>query len=93
MNNISNLEPKRVFCHFEKISGIPRGSGNTDAISNYLVSFAKEHNLSYVQEKIGNVIIYKPASKGYENAETVILQGHMDMVCEKNADCSHVFFK
>lgn len=91
MNNISNLEPKRVFYYFEKISGIPRGSGNTDAISNYLVSFAKEHNLSYVQEKIGNVIIYKPASKGYENAETVILQGHMDMVCEKNADCSHDF--
>ena len=46
MNNISNLEPKRVFYYFEKISGIPRGSGNTDAISNYLVSFAKEHNLS-----------------------------------------------
>ena len=90
---LQNLEPNRVFYYFEEISKIPRGSGNTKAISDYLVSFAKEHQLKYEQDQVNNVIIYKAAAKGYEQAPTVILQGHMDMVCEKNQDCSHDFEK
>ena len=93
MSNITNLKPERVFYYFDKISQIPRGSGNIKAISDYLVNFAKEHSLDYVQEKIGNVIIYKNAAEGYEKSAAVILQGHMDMVCEKNADSNHNFIK
>ena len=93
MSNITNLKPERVFYYFDKISQIPRGSGNIKAISDYLVNFAKEHSLDYVQEEIGNVIIYKNAAEGYEKSAAVILQGHMDMVCEKNADSNHNFIK
>lgn len=80
---VLNFEPKEVFQYFEEICSIPHGSSHTEHISNYLVEFAKEHQLSYIQEECGNVIIFKEASKGYENAPTVIIQGHMDMVCEK----------
>lgn len=90
---LENCEPKRVFHYFEEISKIPRGSGNTEQISNYLVQFAKEHGLSYIQDELGNVIIRKPATAGYENAPGVILQGHMDMVCEKRPDVDHDFTK
>lgn len=83
MNVCEHLEPKKVFEYFEKISSIPHGSGNTDKISDFCVSFAKEHNLKYIQDEAGNVIIFKEASKGYETSEPVIIQGHMDMVCEK----------
>ena len=69
--------------YFEEIAAIPHGSGNTKKISNYLVDFAKENGLKYVQEKCGNVIIYLPASEGREKEETLILQGHMDMVAVK----------
>ena len=62
-------------------------------ISDYLVAFAKEHGFDYVQDEMNNVIIYKPATPGYENAPTVILQGHMDMVCEKRPDVQHDFEK
>ena len=84
---LENFEPKNVFHYFEEICGIPHGSGNTKQISDYLVNFAKEHDLKYVQDDMNNVVIYKPATPGYENAPTVILQGHMDMVCEKTPDC------
>lgn len=80
---LENFEPKNVFHYFEEICGIPHGSGNTKQISDYLVNFAKEHDLKYVQDDMNNVVIYKPATPGYENAPTVILQGHMDMVCAK----------
>lgn len=90
---LENCEPKRVFHYFEEISKIPRGSGNTEQISNYLVQFAKEHELEYIQDELGNVIIRKPATLGYENAPGVILQGHMDMVCEKRPDVEHDFTK
>lgn len=83
MNVCEHLESRNVFKYFEQISRIPHGSGNTGAISDYCVSFAKEHNLKYIQDEAGNVIIFKEASKGYEESETVIIQGHMDMVCEK----------
>lgn len=93
MRALENCEPKRVFYYFEELCKIPHGSGNTKQISNYLVSFAKEHGLEYVQDEMNNVVIYKPATKGYEDAPAVILQGHMDMVCEKRPDVEHDFTK
>lgn len=90
---LENCEPKKVFHYFEEICKIPHGSGNTREISNYLVGFAKERGLSYVQDENDNVVIYKGATPGYENAPTVILQGHMDMVCEKRPGVEHDFEK
>ena len=90
---LENCEPKRVFHYFEEICKIPHGSGNTKQISDYLVQFAKDHGLKYVQDEMNNVVIYKPGTEGYENAPTVIIQGHMDMVCEKRPDVEHDFTK
>ena len=87
MSVLKGLKPEKVFEYFEEICGIPHGSGNTKRISDYLVSFAKERNLWFYQDEINNVIIKKDATAGYENAEAVILQGHIDMVCEKAPDC------
>lgn len=88
MGVLTGLYPQRVFDYFEELTRIPRGSGNEKAVSDYLVSFAKEHGLSYVQDKANNVIMIKEASDGYEAQEPIILQGHMDMVAVKDADCS-----
>ena len=77
------LYPQRVFYYFEQIAAIPHGSRNTKAISELLVNFAKEHNLVWYQDENNNVVIVKEASAGYEAAEPIIIQGHMDMVCEK----------
>lgn len=77
------LYPQRVFYYFEQIAAIPHGSRNTKAISDFLVNFAKEHNLVWYQDENNNVVIVKEASAGYEAAEPIIIQGHMDMVCEK----------
>lgn len=93
MRVLENCEPKRVFYYFEELCKIPHGSGNTKQISDYLVSFAKEQGLEYVQDEMNNVVIYKPATEGYEDAPAVILQGHMDMVCEKRPDVEHDFTK
>ncbi|MDF2800496.1 MAG: hypothetical protein K0S61_399 [Anaerocolumna sp.] len=82
---------KKVFHYFSEISAVPRGSKYNTAISNYLVEFAKNHNLFYKQDEFENVIIIKEASVGYEEAPPVIIQGHMDMVCEKTSDCTHDF--
>mgnify|MGYP001005508839 FL=1 len=90
---LENCEPKRVFHYFEEICRIPHGSGNTRQISDYLVQFAKNHDLKYIQDEMNNVVIYKPGTAGYENAPTVIVQGHMDMVCEKRPDVDHDFTK
>lgn len=87
MSVFEQLAPKSVFAYFEEICGIPHGSGNTKQISDYLVRFAKEHGFRYRQEDCGNVIIWKDASAGCENAPVVMLQGHMDMVAVKTADC------
>ena len=84
---LAGLKPAKVFAYFEKLCSIPHGSGNIRAISDYLVSFAREHHIRCVQDKAGDVIFYKPGSAGYENHPPVILQGHMDMVCEKEPDC------
>ena len=84
---LAGLEPQAVFHYFEDICGIPHGSYNTKAISDYLVDFAKKNNLRYIQDDLNNVILFGDATPGYEDHEPVILQGHMDMVCEKDADC------
>ena len=93
MSVLENLKPERVFHYFEEITKIPHGSGNTQQISDYLVAFAKEHGLRHVQDESGNVIIFKEAAPGYENAPAVILQGHVDMVCEKLPESTHDFKK
>ena len=84
---LEHLKPERVFYYFEKMCEIPHGSGNTKQISDFCVDFAKEQGLEYYQDADNNVIIIKEASAGYEASEPVILQGHLDMVCEKTADC------
>ena len=90
---LKDLQPRKVFEYFEAISAIPRESGNEQAISDYLVSFAKDLGLEVHQDAANNVYIKKPATPGYEHLPTVILQGHMDMVCEKNKDTVHDFEK
>ena len=84
---LAGLEPHSVFGYFEKLCSYPHGSGNTKMISDYLVSFAQEQGIRYVQDDLNNVIFFQEGTKGYEDHATVILQGHMDMVCEKDADC------
>ena len=84
---LAGLNPASVFGFFEEICAIPHGSRNTKAISDYLVDFAKARNLRYIQDDVNNVIIFQDGTCGYEDHEPVILQGHMDMVCEKDASC------
>jgi dipeptidase D len=93
MKNLENITEKRIFYYFQEINKIPRGSGNEKQISDYLINFGKSLGLECIQDEALNVIIKKPASKGYEKAPTVIIQGHMDMVCEKNNDKIHDFTK
>ena len=87
MSVLENLEPKEVFHFFEEICKIPHGSRNLEQISAFLVNFAKERNLEVISDDELNVIIKAPASKGYEDREPIILQGHMDMVAVKDDDC------
>lgn len=82
---LAGLEPQSVFSYFEAICGIPHGSRNTKAISDFLVSFATEHDLRYLQDESNNVILFGKGTCGMEDHPPVILQGHMDMVCEKDA--------
>lgn len=83
MSTIANFDPERIFKYFEEICAIPHGSGNMDKIAEYCMDFARNHSLKAVRDNANNVIIYKDATPGYEDAETVILQGHLDMVCQK----------
>ncbi len=85
---LAGLEPASVFGYFEKLCSMPHGSGNTKIISDYLVSFAREQNIPYIQDELNNVILFGAATAGYEDHEPVIIQGHMDMVCEKDPDCT-----
>ena len=87
MGVLEHLEPRRVFAFFEQRSAIPRGSGNTAAVSDWLAAFGRERGLEVHQDAMGNVILIQEASPGYEGAEPIILQGHMDMVCEKDPSC------
>lgn len=82
-NVLAGLEPQAVFSHFEALTRIPRESGNEDEVSAFLAAFGESLGLKTIRESCNNIIIEKPASPGYENAPTVILQGHMDMVCVK----------
>lgn len=88
---LTGIEPKEVFQFFEEISRIPRGSYNTKGISDYCVKFAQERKLDVYQDEWNNVIIKKLGTKGYENSEPVIIQGHLDMVCEKTEESDHDF--
>ncbi len=93
MGVLDQLNPKEVFANFETICGIPHGSGNTSAIVDYCVRFAEERGLFWYRDAANNLVIRKPASPGYENSESIILQGHTDMVCEKNPDVDFDFTK
>ena len=84
---LAGLQPAAVFGYFEEICSIPHGSGNTKQISDWLIGFAREQGLRYIQDDLNNVIMFKEGTPGYEDHEPVIIQGHMDMVCEKDADC------
>ena len=86
-SKLAGLQPASVFGFFEEICAIPHGSRNTKAISDYLVAFAKARGLRYIQDEVNNVIIFQEGTCGYEDHAPVILQGHMDMVCEKDASC------
>ena len=88
---MKNLEPKQVFAIFEQITKVPRPSKHEEKISQWLVDFAAEHGIECVRDEALNVIMRVPATPGYEDHEGVILQGHMDMVCEKNGDVKHDF--
>ncbi len=98
MSNLSeirerNLKSQKVFDYFEALAAIPHGSGNTKAISDYLADFAKKKGLAYYQDDLNNIVIIAEATPGYESATPVILQGHMDMVCEKESGCDIDFEK
>ena len=90
---LENLKPEKVFKYFEEISMIPRCSGNEKGVSDYMVKFAKDRNLEVIQDSALNIIIKKSGTKGYENSPITILQGHLDMVGEKNGDTIHDFDK
>lgn len=90
---LDHLEPKEVFRFFEEISSIPRGTFYTKKISDYCADFARQRNLPVIQDEANNIIITKPGTPGYEQAEPVILQGHLDMVCDKTEDTIHDFTK
>ena len=90
---LTGLEPEAVFRYFEALCAIPHGSGNTKPISDYCVRFARERGLRCIQDDSNNVIIFKDGTRGYEQSAPVMLQGHLDMVCEKTADCPIDFEK
>ena len=90
---LAGLKPEKLFEYFENISAIPRGSGNTEQISSYCAALAASKGLKYIKDGLGNVVIFKPASKGMESSEPVIIQGHLDMVCEKVHGSTHDFKK
>lgn len=93
MRKLVGVKPERVFYHFEEISKIPRESYHEKAISDYLVEFGKKLNLETYQDKYYNVVLRRKATPGYENAPGIVIQGHMDMVCEKESDSNHDFRK
>jgi dipeptidase D len=92
-NTLAGLKPELVWKYFAEISKIPRGSKNEKKISTYIVETAKKLGLEVKQDKVLNVVVSKPSSKGHESAPSVCLQGHLDMVCEKNKDTVHNFEK
>lgn len=93
MTTLQDLQPQKVYQFFTELNQIPRGTFNSGAASDYCAKFAKDRGLEYIQDGAKNVIIKKPGTAGYENAEPVILQGHVDMVCQKTEDSNHDFEK
>ncbi len=88
MNVLKNIRPEKVFAFFEEISAIPRGSGHNDKIKEYCENFAEQRDLKYISDEAGNVIIFKDASSDSKSTEPVIIQGHLDMVWEKDETCN-----
>ncbi|MBQ3545357.1 MAG: aminoacyl-histidine dipeptidase [Lachnospiraceae bacterium] len=88
MTILKDFTSQKVFEYFEEICAIPHGSRDTKKISDYCVDFAKNHNLRYIQDEFNNIVIFKSGTKGYEDSKPVIIQGHLDMVCEKENDCN-----
>jgi dipeptidase D len=93
MSILENMKPKLLWKHFDEVRKIPRCSKHEEKIRKYLLDFAKEHKLESKEDKAGNIVIKKPANKGMEKKPTVVLQSHMDMVCEKNSDVDFDFAK
>lgn len=93
MSVLQGLEPKEVWEYFDEICQVPRPSKNEEKIIAYLMDFGKKNNLESKTDAAGNVLLKKPATKGYENHKTIVLQSHMDMVCEKNSETIHDFHK
>lgn len=91
MDTINNMEPHSLWKYFEEICRVPRPSGKEDKITAWLKRFAEKHNLTIKKDDAGNILITKPATSGWENRKTVVLQSHMDMVCEKNSGTKHNF--
>ncbi|OPZ62191.1 MAG: Cytosol non-specific dipeptidase [Candidatus Aminicenantes bacterium ADurb.Bin508] len=91
--SLKGLKPEALWKHFDQIRQCPRCSGHEGPVREYVVSFAKEKKLDYAVDEVGNVMIYKKASPGKEKAPGVILQGHLDMVCEKDSHVVHDFSK
>ena len=92
-STFEDLKPPLIWKHFEEILKIPHCSGNETALGDYIISQAERLNLAWKRDDVGNVVVSKNASSGIENAPGVILQGHIDMVCEKNSDVEHDFTK
>src|SRR5512139_4058353 len=90
---LAGLKPALLWKYFAEILKIPHGSGNERALGEYILGVAKGLNLTAKRDKVGNVVVSKPASPGHEQAPGSILQGHLDMVCEKNSDVVHDFTK
>ncbi len=90
---LGHLKPELVWYHFEEICKYPRASKKEEKIAEYVVSVGKRLGLQVEKDKFGNIVIRKPATPGKENLKTVVLQGHIDMVCEKNRDVEHDFDK
>ena len=90
---LKDLEPKLVLEYFEDLTRIPRGSGNEDQVCDYLIKLAEKNGFSWHKDDMKNLLIRVPATPGYEDHPTVIVQGHTDMVCEKNEDTVHDFEK
>ncbi len=91
MSVLNTLQPQVIWHYFSEICNIPRPSKKEERIIAYLIAFAKENHLDYKTDKIGNVLICKPATAGYENKQSVLLQSHVDMVCEKHSHIAHDF--
>ncbi len=93
LDEIASLQPRLLFRHFADILAIPRGSGHEARAREYVIAWARSRGFEALTDAVGNVVVRVPATHGFEGAQTVVLQGHLDMVCEKNADVPHDFGK